>query len=249
MAGDFQNLTKKVWTVTLPLPNFGPKRAKKVWILANLIHSIFGGPTEGCKEASKATPTVADEAFSLLSMKSGLALQPIKATKASPNAVVDKHLSWEQITTARHTLIATANRVRWAPKLTLALVQLYIGLEGLRAEGKCTRALILYHVVARKLWHNALQGHGDPFNISLINGKLLDQLENQVRDSNNDDMKRVAMDTQRQMLDLQRQASKNFLSSIEMNLKTNLSSLLHLSPQNLYSLLPAMLILMLHPSH
>lgn len=167
--------------------------------------------TEGCKEASKATPTVADEAFSLLSTSSGLALQPINATKASPNAIVDEHLSWEQIMTARHTLIATANRVGWDQKLTLALAELYIGLEGLKAEGKSARALILYHAVARKLWHEALRGREDPFNISRINTKLLDLLENQVRDSDNDDMRRIAMEAQRQMLDLQRQAS-NFVS-------------------------------------
>ena len=178
--------------------------------------------TEGCNEASKATPTTADEAFNLLNTKSGLALQPIKATKASPNAIMDEQLSWEQITTARHMMIATANRVGWAQKLTLALAQLYIGLEGLKAEGKSTRALILYHAVARKLWHDALQGRGDSFNISLINLKLLDLLENQVRDSDNDDMRRIAMDAQRQMLDLQRQASNSASLPEQTNLKTNI---------------------------
>ena len=104
--------------------------------------------TEGCNEASKATPTAADKAFNLLNTKSGLALQPIKATKASLNAIMDEQLSLEQITTARHTMITTANQVGWVQKLTLALAQLYIGLEGLKAEGKSTRALILYHAVA-----------------------------------------------------------------------------------------------------
>ena len=56
--------------------------------------------TEGCKEAGKATPSVADETFGLLKTNSGIALQPLKATKASKNAVVDEYLSWEQIMTA-----------------------------------------------------------------------------------------------------------------------------------------------------
>ena len=107
--------------------------------------------TKGCKEASKATPTVTDEAFGLLNTKSGLTLQPIKATKASHNAVVDEHLMWEQITMACHTLITTASRIGWDEELTVSLAKLYIGLEGLKATGKNPRALILYHVVACKL--------------------------------------------------------------------------------------------------
>jgi hypothetical protein len=163
--------------------------------------------TEGCEEASKATPTVADEAFNLLKMKTGLALQPIKATKASPNAIVDEHLSWEQIMTARHTMIATANQVGWDQKLMIALAELYIGLEGLKASGTNARALILYHAVARKLWHNALRGRGKPFNVSNINQDLLLLLENQVRDTDHADMRKIALEAQRQTLELQRQAS------------------------------------------
>ena len=56
--------------------------------------------SEGCKEASKAALTAADDTFGILNMDSGLALQSIKATKASRNAVVDEHLTWEQIMTA-----------------------------------------------------------------------------------------------------------------------------------------------------
>ena len=39
--------------------------------------------TEGCREVSKATPTAADDTFSILNTDTGLALQSIKATKAS----------------------------------------------------------------------------------------------------------------------------------------------------------------------
>ena len=86
--------------------------------------------TEGCQEAGKATPLVADKTFGLLKMNSGIALQPLKATKASKNAMVDEYLSWEQIMTARHTMINTASHIGWNKKLTLALTQFYINLEG-----------------------------------------------------------------------------------------------------------------------
>ncbi|KAF9783748.1 hypothetical protein BJ322DRAFT_1007851, partial [Thelephora terrestris] len=149
--------------------------------------------TEGCNEASKTTLTAADNVFNLLGTGTGpVSLQPMKATKASPNAITDEHLTWEQIMTARHKLIATANQVGWNQKLTIALAEFYIGLEGLKASGKNTRALILYHAVARKLWHQALRGRGDPFNISRISEKLLAELENKVRDSDHEDMRRIA---------------------------------------------------------
>lgn len=206
--------------------------------------------SEGCKEASKASPTVADDAFNILSTKSGLALQSVKATKASPNAIVDEHLSWEQIMTARHTMIATANRVGWDQKLTIALAELYIGLEGLKAEGKNARALVLYHAVARKLWHEALRGRGDPFNISLINNALLDLLENQVRDSDHEDMRKIAMEAQKQMIELQRQASKNFppfFPKTNITL-TSFSPPSHVPPPYLSSpCMPASLRLSSHP--
>ena len=67
--------------------------------------------TEGCREASKATPTAVDDIFGLLNTDSGLTLQSIRATKASRNAMADEHLTWEQIMTARHTLIQTATHV------------------------------------------------------------------------------------------------------------------------------------------
>ena len=91
--------------------------------------------TEGCREAGKATPLVADDTFRILKTNSGIALQPLKSTKASKNAVVDEYLSWDQIMTARHTMITITDCVGWNKKLTLALAQFYINLEGLKSDG------------------------------------------------------------------------------------------------------------------
>ena len=156
--------------------------------------------TEVCREASKATPSVADSTFGILATRSGLVLQPIKASKASCNAIVDQFLSWEQIMMAHHTMISVANRVGWAQKLTLTLVQFYINLEGTKSGGFNPRALILYHAVVQKQWHDALKGQGPPFNISIFNETLFIKLENQVRDK---DLEEI----QRQTDELQRQAS------------------------------------------
>ena len=156
--------------------------------------------TEGCKEAGKATPSVADNTFGILTTGAGLALRPIKASKASHNAVIDQSLSWEQIMTARHTMISVANRTGWSRKLVLALAQFYINLEGKKSGGYNPRALILYHAVVRKQWHEALRGRGSSFNISIFNDALFIKLENQVRD-------RDLEDIQRQTSELQRQAS------------------------------------------
>jgi hypothetical protein len=148
--------------------------------------------TEGCKEASKTTPTAADETFGILNTDTGLTLQPIKATKASRNAITDEHLTWEQIMTARHTLITTTNRVGWPTKHTLSLAEFYINLEGLRAAGNNPRALILYHAVVRRLWHEAMEGRGNTFDLSVINEDLFHKLENQIRDHDQEELLRKA---------------------------------------------------------
>ena len=176
--------------------------------------------TEGCNEASKTTPTAADNTFGILSTKTGLALQPIKATKASRNAIIDEALSWGQIVTARHTMIATANRVGWDRKLTLALAQLYINLESMLAAGHNPRVLVLYHAVVRKMWHDGLKGRGNPFNIGNINEILYGKLENRVRDQDQEE-------NQRQTKETQRQASN--LSQPQMN-KPSLTLTLSLTP-------------------
>ena len=68
--------------------------------------------TEGRNDAGKVTTSVVDDTYSFTSTAgSGLALQPIKASKASRNALIDECLSWDQIMTARHSFIATANDV------------------------------------------------------------------------------------------------------------------------------------------
>ena len=114
--------------------------------------------TEGCKEAGKATPLVADNTFGILATRAGLALQPIKASKASHNTSIDQALSWELIMMAWHTMISVANRTGWNRKLILVLAQFYINLEGKKSGGYNTRALILYHAVVCKQWHEALRG-------------------------------------------------------------------------------------------
>ena len=149
--------------------------------------------TEGCKEAGKATPSVADETFGLLKTNSGIALQPLKATKASKNAVVDEYLSWEQIMTAWHTMVNITDRVGWNKKLTLALAQFYINLEGLKSDSYNPRALILYQAVVRKQWHKALKGRGHLFNLSIINDELYVKLKNQIRDRDLEDFQQQAV--------------------------------------------------------
>ena len=146
---------------------------------------------EGRNNASKA----------ILDTNSRLALQPIKASGASRNAVVDESLSWEQIMTARYTLVTTASEVGWDQKLTLALAEFYMRLETAKAHGNDTRALILYHAACRRQWHDALKGRGKPFNISNFNEELYQRFEDQVRDH---DLQGMIKETS----DLQRQASK-----------------------------------------
>jgi len=64
--------------------------------------------TEGFREAGNKTPATADDTFGVVDTDVGLALQPIKAAKASRNAIRDEQLSWQQIMTGRHNLVATS---------------------------------------------------------------------------------------------------------------------------------------------
>ena len=169
--------------------------------------------TEGCKEASHTTTSVADDTFGILNTKTGLALQPIKATKASRNAIVDEHLTWEQIMTARHTLIETATKVGWDNKLVLTLAKLYVNLEGLKAAGYSSKALILYDAITRNQWHEALKGRGTPFDLCIINEELFTKIENQVRDQVMEDVQRQNLEMLKQTSELQRQASNDLLIS------------------------------------
>ena len=164
--------------------------------------------TEGCREVSKATPTAADDTFSILNTDTGLALQSIKATKASRNAIADEHLTWEQIMTARHTLIETANRVGWPNKHTRALAEFYINLEGLKAIGDNPRALILYHAVVQRQWHETMRGRGVPFNLSIINENLFNKLENQIRDRDQEEIHKKASDARSSRV-IKNQTNKN----------------------------------------
>ena len=114
----------------------------------------------------------------------------------------------------------------WSKKLTLALAQFYINLEGLKSDGYNPRALILYQAVVRKQWHEALKGRGHPFNISIINDELYVKLENQIRDRDLEDFQRQATEAQRQTLELQKQVST--ISSTNRK-RTNGYALSHLT--------------------
>ena len=147
--------------------------------------------TEGCKEASQAVPTTPDT-FGLLNTEAGLAFQPINAAKPSKKAIIDEHLGWEQIMTARHTFINMVRQAGWAPHLIQAWAEFYIKLEGLKADGRNPRVLILYHATARRQWHQVRRPGAKRFNLSLINTALLNTLENQIRDHDHEALQRQA---------------------------------------------------------
>ena len=146
--------------------------------------------TEGCQEASLAIPATTPDTFGILSTETGLALQPINTLKPSKNAAQDAQLSWEQLMTARHTMISVVHQVCWPKKYTHMFAAFYMNLEGLKSEGYNSKALILYHTTVRKQWYSALKSQGKIFNISIINEKLFQKLENQIRDRNQEQIQR-----------------------------------------------------------
>ena len=145
--------------------------------------------TEGIMDASKITPTAADDTFGLLPTHGGLALQQIKASRASRNVIGDEALTWDQITTARHHFITAA--AGWPDKHRMAMAEFFMNLESLKASGSCPRTLIAYQATARRRWHATLKGIGQPFNISNISKPLLLTLQNQIRDHDHQELKQA----------------------------------------------------------
>lgn len=158
--------------------------------------------SEGILHASKITPTTSEEAISFLKTDAGFAIQPIKASRASRNAILDESLSWEQIMTARHNILEAASK--WPDAHRLAMAEFYFNLEALKATGSNARILILYHAVARRQWHTSLKGEDDPFNIANISQDLLTKLESNLRDRDFDELQRQAskVSTRRKNLSL-----------------------------------------------
>ena len=146
--------------------------------------------TEGITDASRIAPTAAEDTYGLLRTDSGLAFQQIKASRASRNVISDEALTWEQIMTARHNILDAAGV--WPEKHRLALAGFYMNLEALKATGSNSRALILYQATARRRWHSTLKGSGTAFNLSIINETLLLKLENQIRDRDQQEMRKQA---------------------------------------------------------
>ncbi|KAF9778484.1 hypothetical protein BJ322DRAFT_1025176 [Thelephora terrestris] len=135
--------------------------------------------------ANHTVPTTANT-YGFLDSETGIAFQPIDAARPSKKAITDEHLCWEQIMTARHTFITAAQQAGWAPETLKAFAEFYINLESLKAEGRSPRPLILYHAVVRRQWHAITNPGAKRFNISRINEKLLNSLENQIRDSDHE---------------------------------------------------------------
>ena len=102
--------------------------------------------TEGILDASKLALTTPDESISLIRTETGLAIQPIKASKALRNAILDKSLSWEQIVTACHNVMDVA--AKWPKEHWRSMAEFYMNLKALKATGTNPRVLILYHAVA-----------------------------------------------------------------------------------------------------
>ena len=89
--------------------------------------------TEGILDVSKLALTTPDESIGLVRTETGLAIQPIKALKASWNAILDESLSWEQIVMARHNVLDAA--AKWPKEHRRSMVEFYMNLEALKAMG------------------------------------------------------------------------------------------------------------------
>lgn len=155
-----------------------------------------------------STITVGNDAFSPKT-NTRVSLQQRNTTKASWNVIADEFLSWDQIVTAQGKIIAAARAYGWPEKHTTSLAEFYMNLGRSAADGTSPRTLVRYHAIARRLWHSFLEGRRAGFNLSVINEKLLANIENQIRDEDLEELQNHASHS----LILLRTITNKFLST------------------------------------
>jgi len=140
--------------------------------------------TAACNEATQSDRTVSQDAFTLTKVDTTMALKPIGAYKASPKAVPDERLTWEEISIAKTKLLQYLREADWPEKHITALASFYIGLDShsLREEEGGEEILIEYQAEVRREWMDTLTGIGtqDPFDIGEISERRMDRISARV---------------------------------------------------------------------
>ena len=135
---------------------------------------------EGCMEALKIDCTITQDTFTFTKAEDTLLLKPMASHKPSNKAILDKDLTWHQMSIAKTTLLRHMSQTGWPEHYVVTLVEFYLNLEShpthLQTDGDTI--LLHYQTQVQREWHEALRSTSDElvFNISSINDKRVDTI-------------------------------------------------------------------------
>lgn len=142
----------------------------------------------GCRQAhldqEKASTS---DTFGLTRVDDVVAFQPISALKPSRNIRRDDELSWDELVSAKNTMLHFISTSKaWPQEHIESLAAFYVVLEThpMRQRNHGNKIMVTYASRVRREWFDALKRPGDPgFNLELINEDLLRSIADEIKDA------------------------------------------------------------------
>lgn len=127
-----------------------------------------------------------DEVFGLTRTEGGVTIKTVNSSAASPNAILDRYLSWRDYSIAQISLLQNMKACGWDESYVEMMHEFFqtINLSPMRnqVDGRGDEILLLYQARTRQHWHDGLK-QGINLDLSELNLKLLASMEKEVLDS------------------------------------------------------------------
>jgi hypothetical protein len=136
---------------------------------------------QGCKDAALIDITTPDDTFGLVSTEKGLMLQSVEASSASPKAIRDESLSWDQLSEGKRRLLEAMSSCGWSEHEVRELARFYLSLDlhPIRSQDYGLQAVLRYQDRVRQEWVKSIR-LGVPFAIGAINDDLMRDYQGQI---------------------------------------------------------------------
>jgi len=139
---------------------------------------------EGCKDASRNSRSVAEDAYGLTKIDDTMALRPLSAFKASKTALADHDLSFSSFLRAKSSFLVHISKAKWPQSHFDALSLFFWRLENhqIRNNSDIGDLTVLHYASrVRQDWHDRLK-RDEGFNIGIINESLLRSISEELWD-------------------------------------------------------------------
>lgn len=130
----------------------------------------------GCRDVQTSKQLLADEALAIVSSGGSLSVAPANAHRASPNAIDDHLLSWEEFSRACTRIIECMIEANW-PEDYVEMFRTFFYLLGshsfLHNERNGVKAILLYQERQRIKFHQHIASHPEAYPITKIDEEYL----------------------------------------------------------------------------